>query len=71
MKNFLDVIGDVTDFIIGKEIDEEPEKEKVFGVSILINILGEALKVAKIFNLRIFQCEIISYHKLLVNITCL
>ena len=31
MKNFLDVIGDVTDFIIGKEIDEEPEKEKVFG----------------------------------------
>jgi len=31
VKNFLDVIGDVTDFIIGKEIDEEPEKEKVFG----------------------------------------
>jgi len=31
VKNFLDVLGDVTDFIIGKEIDDEPEKEKVFG----------------------------------------
>ena len=34
-----------------------------------MNILDEALKVAKIFNLTIFQCEIISYHKLFVDIT--
>ena len=35
-ENFLDVIGDVTDFIIGKEIDEEYEKEKVFGFNLLL-----------------------------------